>query len=127
MTTAASVLALVWLVSASVSIAAAAGQAGPQAPVRVGGDIKEPRKIKHVPPVYPEEAREAKVQGIVIIEAIINREGLVRDARVLRGVDLLNQAAVNAVMQWEFTPTRLNDQPVEVVMTVTVSFMLSGE
>ena len=97
----------------------------PQAPVRVGGDIKEPKKIKNVPPVYPQIAQTAKVQGIVIIEAIIGKDGSVKDAKVLRSVALLDQAALDAVRQWKFTPTLLNNQPVEVVMTVTVNFTLN--
>ena len=95
-----------------------------QAPLRVGGDIKEPKKIKDVKPVYPAEAQSAGVQGVVILEAIIDRDGYVRQAKVLRSVPLLDQAAVDAVHQWQFTPTLLNNMPVEVIMTVTVSFTL---
>ena len=94
------------------------------APVRVGGDIKEPRKLKNVPPVYPVDAQAARIQGIVIIEAIIATDGTVRDARILRSVQMLDEAATTAVRQWEFTPTLLNGMPVEVIMTVTVNFTL---
>jgi protein TonB len=94
------------------------------APVRVGGDIKEPKKIKHVAPVYPEIAMSAGVQGVVILELIIDPNGDVSDARVLRSIALLDQAALDAVMQWRFTPTLLNGNPVSVVMTVTVNFSL---
>jgi protein TonB len=97
----------------------------PQAPLRVGGDIKEPKKIKHVPPVYPPIAQSAKVQGIVILEATIGRDGKVKDAKILRSQALLDQAALDAVRQWVFTPTLLNGQPVEVLMTVTVNFTLN--
>jgi protein TonB len=97
----------------------------PAAPVRVGGDIKEPKKIKDVKPVYPQIAQTAKVQGIVIIEATIGKDGSVKDAKVLRSVPLLDQAALDAVRQWKFTPTLLNNVPVEVVMTVTVNFTLN--
>jgi periplasmic protein TonB len=96
----------------------------PSAPVRVGGDIKEPKKIKDAKPVYPPVAMAAKVQGIVIIEATIGKDGKVKDAKILRGQPLLNQAAMDAVNQWEFTPTMLNGQPVDVLMTVTVNFAL---
>ena len=95
-----------------------------QAPVRVGGNIKAPTKIKDVRPVYPEEALAAKVQGVVIIEAMIDTAGRVSDARVLRSIPLLDQAAVDAVRQWEFTTTSLNGVPVPVIMTVTVNFSL---
>ena len=76
-------------------------------------------------PVYPEVALASKVQGIVILEAIIGKDGTVVSARVLRSVPLLDEAALDAVRQWEFTPTYLNNVPVEVVMTVTVNFTLS--
>ena len=97
-----------------------------QAPVRVGGDIKEPKKIKHVAPVYPDDARAAGVQGVVILEVLIDENGDVSDAKVLRTVPMLDQAAVEAVRQWRFTPTLLNNVPVTVVMTVTVNFTLGG-
>jgi len=100
--------------------------AAAQEPVRVGGDIKEPRRITSVAPVYPPIAQQAGVQGIVIIEAIIGTDGAVESARVLRPVPLLDQAALDAVTQWRYTPTLLNGQPVKVVMTVTVSFNLGG-
>ncbi len=87
--------------------------------------IKEPKKIKHVKPVYPQIAQTAKVQGIVIIEATIGKDGSVKDAKVLRSVALLDQAALDAVRQWKFTPTLLNGEPVEVIMTVTVNFTLN--
>jgi len=97
----------------------------PAAPVRVGGDIKEPKKIKDVKPVYPQIAQTAKIQGIVIIEATIGKDGSVKDAKVLRSQAMLDQAALDAVRQWKFTPTLLNGQPVEVIMTVTVNFTLN--
>ncbi len=96
----------------------------PAAPVRVGGNIKQPTKVKNVPPVYPPIAQSARVQGVVIIEAVIGPNGRVQDARVLRSIPLLDQAALDAVKQWEFTPTLLNGVPVPVIMTVTVNFTL---
>jgi protein TonB len=98
----------------------------PQAPVRVGGEIKEPKKIVDVKPVYPEIAQRAKIAGIVIIEATIGKDGSVRDAKVLRSQPFLDQAALDAVKKWKFTPTLLNGVPVEVIMTVTVNFTFSG-
>ena len=94
------------------------------AQVRVGGDIKEPKKIKDVKPVYPESAKAAGVQGIVIIEIIIGTDGSVNEAKVLRPVPELDRAAIDAVMQWKYTPTLLNGEPVKVIMTVTVTFTL---
>ena len=95
-----------------------------QAPVRVGGDIREPRKLKNVAPVYPAVAQTARITGVVIMDIIVGRDGRVTDAKVLRSIPLLDQAAVDAVRQWEFEPTLLNGVPVEVVMTVTVNFSL---
>jgi protein TonB len=92
--------------------------------VRVGGNIKPPQKVKHINPIYPPIAQSARVQGIVIIEATIGPNGKVQDARVLRSIPLLDQAALDAVRQWEFTPTLLNGVPVPVIMTVTVQFTL---
>jgi periplasmic protein TonB len=93
--------------------------------VRVGGSIRQPQKIHHVAPVYPEIARSARVSGIVILEALLAEDGTVRDVRVLRSVPLLDAAAVAAVREWRFTPTLLNGTPVPVVMTVTVAFNLN--
>jgi TonB family protein len=98
--------------------------AGGQAPLRVGGNIAPPTKSRDVRPVYPEDAKAARVQGVVIIEATVGPDGNVSDARVLRSIPMLDQAAVDAVMQWGFTPTLLNGQAVPVIMTVTVNFRL---
>lgn len=93
--------------------------------VRVGGNIKEPTKIKNVAPIYPDIAKQARVQGIVILECTISPQGRVTDVKVLRGIPLLDQAGIDAVKQWQYTPTLLNGVPVPVIMTVTVNFRLS--
>ena len=93
-------------------------------PVRVGGNIKPPTKITDVRPLYPAEALTARVQGVVILEAIIGTDGNIANARVLRSIPMLDAAALSAVSQWQFTPTQLNGQPVPVAMTVTVNFTL---
>jgi protein TonB len=95
------------------------------APVRIGGKIQAPRKIKDVKPVYPAEAKAAGIQGIIILEAIIAPDGRVLDARPLRSIPELGAAAVEAVKQWEFVPTLLNGQPVPIIMSVTVNFTLN--
>jgi TonB family protein len=95
-----------------------------QVAVRVGGGIKTPTKVHNVNPVYPPIAQSARVQGVVIVEAVIDATGRVRDVHVLRSIPLLDAAAVDAVRQWEFVPTLLNGAPVPVVMTATVSFTL---
>jgi periplasmic protein TonB len=77
-----------------------------------------------VKPAYPPEAEAARVQGVVILEATIGTDGRVADAKVLRSIPLLDQAALDAVRQWEYAPTRLNGQAVPVIMTVTVNFSL---
>lgn len=98
--------------------------ADPATPRRIGGDIRPPAKIKDVAPEYPAIALAARAQGVVIIEATVSVEGRVVDARVLRSVPLLDDAALAAVRQWQYTPTLLNGVPVPVVMTVTVRFSL---
>jgi len=90
--------------------------------VRVGGKIRPPKKTKDVMPVYPAIAKNAHVKGVVVIEATVGTDGKVADARVLRSVPMLDQAALGAVEQWEYTPTMLNGAAVPVVMTVTVNF-----
>jgi protein TonB len=95
-----------------------------KAPLHVGGAIRQPERTHYVAPVYPAIAREAHVSGIVILEAVIGEDGSVRDLRVLRSAELLDDAALDAVRQWKFTPTLLNGQPVPIVMTVTVAFNL---
>jgi periplasmic protein TonB len=98
--------------------------AATSAPVIVGGHIKPPTRTRYEPPQYPDIARDARVQGIVIIEAIIGSDGKVEHARVVRSNPLLDQAALAAVRMWEYTPTLLNGRPTPVIMTVTVQFSL---
>jgi protein TonB len=96
----------------------------PAAPVRPGGDIRPPARTYYVPPAYPALARAAKVEGLVILECTIDESGVVRDVRVLRSVPPLDGAAIDAVTQWRYTPTRLNGRAVPVLLTVTVTFTL---
>ncbi|MEX2271553.1 MAG: energy transducer TonB [Vicinamibacterales bacterium] len=110
-------------ISAGIS-ASRVGAVGASAPVRVGGTIKTPTRIVDVKPVYPQVAQSARVQGMVILEALIDEFGAVADAKVLRGQPLLNEAAIEAVRQWRYSPTLLNGVPVPVIMTVTVTFTL---
>jgi len=97
----------------------------PKEVVRVGLGVTAPQKIRHVAPIYPPIALAARREGVVILEAVIGEEGSVRDVKVLRSVPLLDQAAIDAVRQWRFTPTLLSGEPVPVVMTVTVAFRLN--
>ncbi len=113
-----------WPIATSSTVVEAPPPAPPHGPVRPGGDIAAPRKTHDVVPIYPPIAQSARVEGTVILEVIIDRDGRVRQAHVLRSVPLLDRAAVSAVEQWVFTPTRLNGEAVPVVMTVTVDFRL---
>ncbi|HEX5216738.1 MAG TPA: TonB family protein [Vicinamibacterales bacterium] len=96
-------------------------------PLRVSGNVTEPKKIKDVKPVYPALAQTAGISGIVIAEIVVDTNGGVRDARILRSIPMLDQAALDAIRQWQYTPTTLNGVPVELVMTVTVNFTLGSE
>src|SRR5437667_362603 len=112
------------IIAAVIIIPLMAADVLPTPPVRVGGNIKAPQRIKDVKPVYPAIAQSARVQGVVIIEATIGPNGLVQEAKVLRSIPLLDAAALEAVRQWTYTPTLLNGVPVPVIMTVTVNFTL---
>jgi TonB family protein len=111
-------------VEAKAKAIAAARAKAKMAAVRVGSQIKPPTKIKDVKPVYPAIARSARVAGPVTIEATIGADGKVIDAKVVRSIPLLDQAALDAVLQWEYTPTLLNGVPVPVLVIVTINFTL---
>ena len=93
-------------------------------PFRVGEGVTPPRKIKHVKPVYPVFAMSARVGGNVLIEATIGVDGKVHNTKVLQSIAALDQAALDAVRQWEFEPTRINGEPVAVMMVIVVTFAL---
>jgi protein TonB len=97
----------------------------PQKPYRVGGNIRPPRLIRRVEPVYPQLARQAHIQGSVQIDAIIDTNGRVIEMKVISGHPLLATAALAAVQQWVYEPTYLNDVPVAVQLEVTVNFTLT--
>jgi protein TonB len=94
-------------------------------PAVAGVDVAPPRKTRHVPPLYPPVAAAARIEGTVVLEAIIDHEGNVSNLRVVQSIPLLDRAALDAVRQWKYEPTRLNGRPVPVVMTVTVTFVLN--
>jgi protein TonB len=94
-------------------------------PLRVGGHVGMPTKVTDVKPAYPSEAQAARVQGVVILEAVIDEQGNIANARVLRSIPLLDSAALGAVSQWRYTPTLLNGGPVGVIVTVTVNFTIA--
>jgi TonB family protein len=105
------------------SIAPGSAPVDQQEPPRVrGGRVVQPVTIRDVAPVYSAEARAAGVQGKVIVEVRIDETGTVTHASVLRGIPLLDQAAIDCVMKWEFLPALLNGSPLPMIMTVVVTF-----
>jgi protein TonB len=96
----------------------------PPAAVRVGGQIKAPKSLHIVPPVYPELAQAARLAAVVIAEALVDTHGRVVDVKVLRGAPLFDDAAIAAVKQWRYQPLLLNGVPTEFILTVTVKFNL---
>ena len=94
-------------------------------PVRIGGHVREPQVIKRVEPAYPALARQTHMQGVVLIDAILDEHGNVVEMKVVSGPPLLIQAAFDAVRQWKYEPTYLNDEPVAVQMNISVTFRLS--
>ena len=93
-------------------------------PVRVGGAIKPPVKIKDAKPVYPDDARRAKAQGVVITEATLGPDGKVLSVKLLRSVPLLGEAAMKAVKEQVYKPTLVNGVAVPIIITVPVIFSL---
>jgi len=91
---------------------------------RVGGVVKPPRELKIVPPIYSPIAQQARVEGVVMIDAVIDEHGDVVEARAVSGPGLLIAAALNAVMQWKYEPTYLDGTPVAIRMEVQVHFHL---
>ena len=90
---------------------------------RVGGVIQPPRRLDR--PVYPADAQNAGVSGVVVVDILIDGTGTVTDARVVRSIPLLDEAAVEAVHNWHFQPTLVNGQAVPIRMNVSVAFTLS--
>ena len=93
-------------------------------PLRPGGQIRPPSKLRHVNPEYPELARQARIQGDVVLDCLIDAAGRITEVRVLSGHPLLAPAAVAAVSRWVYSPTELNGVAVPVLLTVTVRFNL---
>jgi len=97
----------------------------PTAPVRIGGQIQPPTLLKRIEPTYPPLAVSAHLQGVVILEAVVDEEGVVKEVKVLRAVNpLLDREALAAVRQWRYAPVVLNGTPVRFVLTVSLSFSL---
>ena len=96
----------------------------PKTAIRVGGNVQNSKLIQKIDPSYPELAKRARVAGIVLLQVAVDEQGMVRDVKLIRGHPLLNQSAIDAVRQWRYSPTLLNGEPVPVIATVTVNFVL---
>jgi TonB family protein len=96
-------------------------------PLKITGDVKGPKLMKQVDPIYPEAARKARVEGVVIMEVSTDIYGRVRDIKILRSIPLLDQAALDAVRQWVYEPPIIDGKPISLTFTVTVRFTLDGE
>ena len=93
--------------------------------IRVGGNVQSAMALRKVPPVYPPDAKAARIQGVVHLSVIIGPDGAVEQVHVLDGPPELTPAAVDAVKQWVYRPTLLNGNPVQVETTIDVNFTLS--
>ncbi len=99
--------------------------AEPEGPIHVGGDVQKPEKIVAPQPQYTEIARKARIQGVVIVQAIINKVGNVENVKVLKALPMgLAEEAVKAIKKWKFKPATLNGKPVDVYYNLTVNFRL---
>ena len=97
----------------------------PTGPIYVTGDVTKPEKITDIQPQYTEIARKARIQGVVILQATIDKNGDITDIKVLKPLPMgLAEAAVSAVQQWKFKPATLNGKPVAVYYNLTVNFQL---
>jgi periplasmic protein TonB len=98
----------------------------PTEPVRVGGNVKEPKAVHIEQPQYPPAAKKSGVQGVVVVEATVTSEGSVDKVKVVSGSPLLAEAAAQAVSHWKYEPTYLNGQAVPVILTAKITFSLSN-
>jgi TonB family protein len=92
--------------------------------IRVGGVVKPPVKLVDVKPVYPDDAQASGIDGVVLLDIVISTAGFVLDAEVTHSIPALDQAAIDAVSQWQFEPTLINGEPVELEMSVVINFTL---
>jgi periplasmic protein TonB len=96
------------------------------APVRVGGNVKQPKILHIEEPRYPPAAKKAGVEGVVVVEATVTADGTVEKVKVISGPPLLTAAATEAVSHWKYEPTYLNGQPVPVILTARITFSLNN-
>jgi protein TonB len=100
--------------------------AEPPKVVRIGGQLTAPKMVHQVPPVYPDLALKGRVSAVIILEALVDVRGAVKDVKVLRGHPLFDEAALAAVHQWRYQPLLLNGEPTEFILSVTVMFNFKG-
>lgn len=93
--------------------------------IRVGGNVQQAMLIRQPKPTYPPLAKQARIQGVVRLNAIIGKDGTIQNLQVANGHPLLVPAALDAVKQWVYKPTLLNGEPVEVITQIDVNFTLS--
>ncbi len=98
----------------------------PKQLVRVGGQVKPPKKVKNVAPSYPDLAKASRLSAIIILDAEVDTRGAVSSVKILRGHPLFDQAAEEAVKQWRYQPLLLNGEPTAFVVTVTLQFNLQN-
>jgi len=114
------------LLAALVFAAAGPPLAAQEEPLTAGSEgVPAPKRSKHVQPVYPQEALAQGIRGIVILEIIVDEKGKVQSTSVVRSVPGLDEAAIVAARQWEYTPTKMDGKPVRVRVTVPVVFSLA--
>lgn len=100
--------------------------APPPKVVRIGGQLTAPRLVYRAPPVYPDLALRGRVSAVLILEALVDTHGNVKDVKLLRGHPLFDEAALAAVRQWRYQPLLLNGEPTEFILSVTVMFSFKG-
>ncbi len=114
-----------WPSEVDAQIILGSDAAAGEGPVRAVGNIQPPRLVKMVEPVYPEIARQSRVEGVVILEALTDQYGRVAAIKVLRSIPLLDQAAIESVRQWVYEPKIIDGKPRGIIFTVTVRFALN--
>ena len=112
--------------AASVPVLAKSAVPMPVKKMRIASRVAEANLIHEVPPQYPPEAGRARIEGTVVLMAVIGTDGSVKDVRVESGLPILAQAALDAVRQWRYKPYMVDGEPVEVESRITINFTLSA-
>ena len=109
----------------SVPVLAKSSVPAPVKRIRIGSRVAEANLIHDVAPQYPPEAGRARIEGTVVLMAVIGKDGTVKDVRIENGLPILAQAAIDAVKQWRYRPYMIDGEPVEVDSRITINFTLS--